>query len=232
MLNYIPKQGIQRALPCEYSGGMGEAANDSERALLVLRGRRLEYITLGWNALEGVVAVMAGAVAGSISLTAFGIDSFIEFASGAALLWRMAVDTDVERREQNERLALRIVGACFFALAAYIAYESGTDFLFRRAPERSLPGIILACAALVTMPWLARAKRKIARQLNSGAMEADARQTDFCFWLSAILLAGLALHAALGLWWADPAAALIMLPLIAREGFQAMRGQACESPQQ
>lgn len=211
---------------------MAEAVNSRERAFLVIRGRRLEYVTLGWNAVEGLVAVVAGAVAGSVSLTAFGIDSFIEFASGAALLWRMAVDTDVERREQNEKLALRIVGACFFALAAYIAYESGSDLLFRRAPKGSLPGIILACAALVTMPWLARAKRKVARQLNSAAMTADARQTDFCFWLSAILLAGLALHAAFGLWWADPAAALIMLPLIAREGVQAMRGHACESPQQ
>jgi len=199
----------------------------ADRAALARRGRKLEYVTLAWNAIEGVVAITAGAVAGSVSLTAFGIDSVIEITSGAALLWRMAVDSEAEWRERNERRALRIVGFCFIALAAYIICESGSDLHFHRAPERSIPGIVLACASLIAMPLLSRAKRRVARQLDSAAMRADAKQTEFCAWLSAILLVGLVLNAALGLWWADPAAALLMVPLIAREAMEALQGEHC-----
>jgi len=201
--------------------------DNTDRAISARRGRRLEYLTLGWNAVEGIVAVVAGGIAGSVSLTAFGIDSFIEVTSGAALLWRMAADSDVQHRERNERRALRIVGACFLALAVYIVYESGSDLLSRRAPERSIPGILLALASLVAMPMLASAKRRVARELGSGAMRADAKQSEFCAWLSGILLAGLVLNAAFGLWWADPAAALVMLPIIVREGIEALRGESC-----
>jgi divalent metal cation (Fe/Co/Zn/Cd) transporter len=203
--------------------------SSAERATLVCRGRKLEYLTIGWNAVEGIVAIAAGAVAASISLTAFGIDSFIELASGGALLWRMAVDHDAENRERNEKGALRIVGVCFLALAAYILYESGSGLLLRKAPERSLPGIVLACASLVVMPLLAHAKRKVGRELGSAAMDADAKQSEFCFWLSAILLAGLMLNAVFGLWWADVAAALVMAPLIAKEGAEALRGKRCNA---
>lgn len=199
----------------------------AQRTALTRRGRRLEFLTLAWNAAEGFVAIVAGAIAGSVSLTAFGIDSLIEMASGAALLWRMAVDADAQARERNEKLALRVVGVCFLALAVYIFYESGSELLLRRAPERSLAGIVLACASLVVMPLLARAKRRVAQELNSAAMRADAKQSEFCAWLSAILLAGLLLNAALRMWWADPAAALIMAPLIAREGVEALRGKTC-----
>jgi divalent metal cation (Fe/Co/Zn/Cd) transporter len=146
--------------------------SSAERATLVRRGRKLEYLTIGWNAVEGIVAIAAGAVAGSISLTAFGIDSFIELASGGALLWRMAVDHDAENRERNEKGALRIVGVCFLALAAYILYESGSGLRLRKAPERSLPGIVLACASLVAMPLLAHAKRKVGRELGSAAQRS------------------------------------------------------------
>ncbi len=198
------------------------------RAAQVQHGRRLEYFTLAWNSLEGIVSVVAGAIAGSISLVGFGIDSFIEVTSGAALLWRLNVDHDVHKREHNERLALRIVGACFLALAAYIAYESARDLLQRNAPERSVAGIILACASLAAMPLLSRAKRKVAGAMNSAAMHADARQTEFCTYLSAILLAGLLLNALLGWWWADPVAGLIMVPIIAREGIAGMQGKACD----
>lgn len=201
----------------------------SDRATLARRGRRLEYVTLTWNALEGAIAITAGALAGSVSLTAFGIDSLIELTSGAALLWRLAVDSDVELRERNEKRALRIVGMCFLVLAVYVVFESSTDLWRRRAPERSWPGMVLACASLIAMPLLSRAKRKIARQLESAAMRADARQTEFCAWLSGILLAGLLLNAAFGMWWADPAAALLMVPLIAREGVEACRGEHCSS---
>jgi divalent metal cation (Fe/Co/Zn/Cd) transporter len=199
-----------------------------ERTAVVRHGRRLEYFTITWNALEGLVAVVAGAIAGSISLVGFGIDSFIEVTSGSVLLWRMSVDAEVHRRELNERRALKIVGVCFLLLAAYIAYESVLDLWSRRASEHSIPGIVLACASLVVMPLLSRAKRKVGRALGSAAMHADAKQTEFCTYLSAILLAGLLLNALLGLWWTDPVAALIMVPIIAKEGIEGLQGKACD----
>jgi len=198
-----------------------------DRAAVVRRGRRLEYFTVAWNAVEGLVAVGAGLFAGSISLVGFGIDSFIEVTSGAVLLWRMSVDSNVRDRERNEKSALRIVGLCFLLLAVYIAFESGSDLGNKRAPDHSIPGIILACVSLVVMPVLSRSKRRVGHELNSAAMHADAKQTQFCTYLSAILLVGLILNAAFGLWWADPIAALIMVPIIAKEGFEGLRGKAC-----
>jgi divalent metal cation (Fe/Co/Zn/Cd) transporter len=198
-----------------------------DRVAIVGRGRRLEYFTLAWNSLEGVVAVVAGLLAGSISLVGFGVDSFIEVTSGVALLWRMSVDADVDRREKNERRALRTVGLCFIGLAAYIGYESIGDLARRQAPEHSIPGIVLACVSLFVMPLLARAKRKVGTALGSSAMHADAKQSDFCVYLSAILLGGLLLNALFGLWWADPLAALIMVPIIAKEGLEGIRGKVC-----
>jgi len=199
-----------------------------ERAAVVRRGRRLEHLTIGWNALEGLVAVVAGVVAGSISLVGFGIDSFIEVTSGSVLLWRMSVDAEVHQRERNEKRALKVVGVCFLALAAYIAYESVRDLWSGRAPEHSMPGIILACVSLVVMPLLSRAKRKVGRALGSSAMHADAKQTEFCIYLSAILLVGLLLNTFFGLWWADPVAALVMVPIIVKEGVGGLQGKTCE----
>jgi divalent metal cation (Fe/Co/Zn/Cd) transporter len=198
-----------------------------ERPASVLRGRRLEYFTVVWNTLEGLIAVVAGIVAGSISLVGFGIDSFIEVTSGSVLLWRMSVDSDVHRRPRNEKRALRIVGACFLGLAAYIAYDSISDLWSKRAPEHSIAGIALACASLVVMPILSRAKRKVGHVLGSAAMHADAKQTEFCTYLSAILLLGLLLNAFFSLWWADPVAALIMVPIITKEGIEGLQGKAC-----
>lgn len=106
---------------------MSESAVVSDRTALVGRDRRLEYFTVGWNAIEGVVAVVSGVIAGSIALVGFGLDSFIEVTSGLTLLWRMSVDADVHRRELNEQRALTIMGACFLLLAAYVAYESASD---------------------------------------------------------------------------------------------------------
>jgi divalent metal cation (Fe/Co/Zn/Cd) transporter len=198
-----------------------------ERQSIAQRGKRLEYFTIGWNTLEGLVAVIAGLMAGSISLLGFGIDSFIEVTSGAAVLWRMSVDADAHRRERNEKLALRIVGGCFVALAAYVSYESITDLIQRSKPEASLAGIILAAVSLVVMPLLSRAKRRVGNQLASAAMHADAKQTEFCTYLSAILLGGLLLNSLFGLWWADPVAGLVMTPIIAKEGYDGLRAKAC-----
>ncbi len=198
-----------------------------DRSATALRGKRLEYFTIAWNSLEGLVAVIAGVLAGSISLIGFGIDSFIEVTSGSVLLWRMAVDADAEMRARNERRSLRIVGVCFLTLAAYVLYEAVSGVVQSQAPKQSLPGIVLACASLVVMPFLARAKKKVGHELGSRAMAADARQADFCVYLSTILLTGLLLNFALGWWWADPVSALIMVPIITNEGIQAMRSQTC-----
>ena len=165
------------------------------RQAFARRGRQLEYFTIGWNTLEGLVAVISGAMAGSVSLVGFGIDSFIEVTSGSTLLWRMSVDADEEKRERNEKLSLRIVGVCFLALAVYVAYESGSDLSSGKQPEHSISGIALACVSLIVMPLLSRAKKKVGNSLSSAAMHADAKQTDFCVYLSAILLAGLLLNA-------------------------------------
>ena len=198
-----------------------------DRQALVQRGKRLEYFTIVWNSLEGLVALLAGWFAGSISLVGFGVDSFIEVTSGAALLWRMSLDADEGRREHIERVSLRIVGACFLGLAVYIAYEAIRELLSREAPEHSIPGIILACVSLIVMPMLSRAKRQVGTALRSAAMNADAKQTEFCIYLSAILLGGLLLNALWGLWWADPVAALIMAPIIAKEGVEGLRRDPC-----
>lgn len=198
-----------------------------DRQTVARRGKQLEYFTIAWNSLEGLVALVAGALAGSISLVGFGIDSFIEVTSGSVLLWRMSVDADMRKRERREKLSLRIVGVCFLGLATYIGYESISDLVTRKAPEHSIPGIVLACVSLVVMPLLSRAKKKVASELRSSAMRADAKQTDFCVYLSVILLLGLLLNAALGWWWADPAAGLIMVPVIAKEGVEAMQGETC-----
>jgi len=199
----------------------------TRRGIVAQRGKRLEYFTIAWNSLEGMVGVIAGLVAGSISLIGFGLDSFIEVTSGATLLWRMSVDADLQNRERNERLSLRIVGICFIGLAIYIAYEALSDLIRRQAPEHSVPGIVLACVSLVVMPVLSRAKKRVGRELGSAAMNADAKQTDFCVYLSLILLVGLVLNAVAGWWWADPVAALIMVPIVGKEGLAGVKGEVC-----
>jgi divalent metal cation (Fe/Co/Zn/Cd) transporter len=175
----------------------------------------------------GLIGIGAGVIAGSISLVGFGVDSLVEVTSGATLLWRMSADANVEQRGQNERLSLRIVGGCFLALAAYVTYEAVLVLIWRSAPQHSIPGIVLACVSLIVMPILSRAKKRVGNALGSAAMHADARQTDFCVYLSAILLVGLLLNAILGWWWADPIAALIMVPVIAKEGIDGITVKAC-----
>jgi divalent metal cation (Fe/Co/Zn/Cd) transporter len=197
---------------------------DRERANQLRAGRQLEYFTLGWNLTEAAVAVSAGLFAGSIALIGFGIDSLIESFSGGILLWRLQSTNTDENREQ---LAHKLVGISFFLLALYVAFEAGKSLLRREQPETSVVGIVLSVVSLIAMPLLARAKRRVAAKLDSRALHADSRQTDICAYLSAILLGGLLLNALVGWWWADPIAALCMLPLIFREGMEAVRNQSC-----
>ena len=200
-----------------------------DRARHVQDGLRLEYATIGYNILEGIVAVTSGLFAGSIALVGFGIDSIIEVTSGLGLVWRLRSDLIPARRERAERLSLRIVGICFIALATYIAIDAIISLVRAEPPSESIPGIILAVASLVVMPLLARAKRRVAARIESAALTADAKQTELCMYLSAILLAGLLLNAVFGWWWADPVAALVMLPIIVREGVDALRGRTCRA---
>lgn len=203
------------------------AATAPNRRALIRRGQRLEYFTIGYNSAESLASIVAGLIAGSVSLVGFGLDSLIEVASGAALLWRLHHDLDQSRREQVEHITVRIVGWCFVALALYIACESGSTLIGRAAPERSIPGIIVAAVSVLVMPLLARAKRRVAAGIGSGAMSADSKQADFCTYLSAILLGGLLLNALFGWWWADTVAGLGMVPIIAKEGIDGIRGRAC-----
>jgi len=194
------------------------------RSELLRRARGLEVFTVAWNSLEGVIAVGLGIFAGSIALVGFGIDSVIETSSGVILLWRLQARRDAEDAEAAERRALRLVGASLLVLAAYVAGDALLSILRRDAPQESLAGIALAGISLMVMPLLARSKRRLASQLDSDALRADAVQTIICAYLSAILLAGLALNAQLSWWWADPLAALAMVPIITREGLEAWRG--------
>ena len=186
--------------------------------------RRLEYATLSWNVIEGAVSITAGLLAGSIALVGFGVDAFIESVSGAVLLWRLQAGAVGESRE---RVALRLVGVSFLLLAAYVLFEAAMSLLRREPPEASTLGVAIAAISLVIMPLLARAKRRVAARMNSRALEADSRQTQLCAYLSAILLVGLTLNYLFGWWWSDPLAALIMMPIIAREGIEALRGDHC-----
>jgi len=192
-----------------------------DRAELIKRGKSLEYFTIGWNSLEAVVAISFGSIAGSVALFGFGVDSVIESSSGAIVLWRLFAG------EERERLALRLVGVSLLLLAAYVAFDAVKSLIFQERPDESYVGIGLASVSLIVMPILASEKRKVATRLNSRAMQADSKQTDICAYLSAILLGGLLLNALVGWWWADPIAALVMIPIIAKEGIEALQGKTC-----
>ena len=195
------------------------------RASDTREGRRLEYFTLGWNLTEALVGMGAGVIAGSIALIGFGVDSIIESFSGAILLWRLQRHKADEKREQ---LALKLVGISFFVLAAYVAADAAKTLIQQEAPQASIVGVCLAAISIIVMPILARAKRGVAARLNSRALVADSRQTDLCAYLSCILFVGLILNALFGWWWADSTAAILMVPIITREGIEALKGNACD----
>ena len=197
------------------------------RAAVARRGRLLQYLTVLWNSAECIVALAAGFLAGSIALVGFGFDSAIEVTSSLAALWRLRSDAVERDRERAEGRTLRIIGVCFMLLAGYVLYDAIRTLLTREPPSVSTAGIIITGLSLIVMPILVGAKRRVAASLQSSALEAEARQTRMCAYLSGIVLGGLALNAAFGWWWADPVAGLAMTPLIAWEGWQALTGQTC-----
>ena len=202
-------------------------ASAMDREAAIRRGKFLENFSAVWNLLEGFIAVGAGLFAGSIALVGFGFDSIIEVSSAVVLMWRLH-QANGPNDEAAERRARRLVGICFLALAAYVGFDSVKSLIGKERPEESTIGIALALLSVVIMPLVARDKRRVAKALNSGAMRADSQQTQLCAYLSAILLIGLLANAVVGWWWADPLAALVMLPIIIKEGVEALRGKHCD----
>ena len=205
------------------------SATSQARGELLNRGLVLEYVTVGWNIVEGFVAIGAGVLAGSPTLIGFGADSFVESISGGVLIWRLAGERsgrhDPEGVERTERRAERLVGASFLILAAYVAFESIRALVTAEAPDASPVGIGLTSLSIAVMVWLARAKRRTGEALGSRALIADAQQTYACWYLSTVALAGLALNAVFGLWWADPVAGLGIVVFLVREGWEAWTGE-------
>jgi divalent metal cation (Fe/Co/Zn/Cd) transporter len=197
---------------------------------LLARALRLEGLTVGWNAVEGLVAVTAAGASGSSALLAFGLDSFIEGAAGVILTWRLRAEQRVPSAtaiEVLDRRARRLVGVTFFALVAYVAFDSIRALATRERPAVSPVGIALTLVSIALMLWLAAAKGRVAAALGSRALAADAAQTTACWQLSVITLAGLGLNAGLGWWWADPIAALALCVPLTREGIEGWRGDPC-----
>jgi divalent metal cation (Fe/Co/Zn/Cd) transporter len=196
------------------------------RPALVRRGLALNWLTIAYNVVEAVVAIGAGVVSGSVALLGFGLDSVIEVTASGAAQWRLRADLDPAHRARAERVTLRIIGWSFLALATYVVIDSAATLLRHEPPERSVVGLVLLTLSAVVMPVLARAKRRVAREMSSRALDAEATQTSLCAYLSVIALAGVALNAWFGWWWADPVAALAMVPIIAKEGVEGARGEA------
>jgi divalent metal cation (Fe/Co/Zn/Cd) transporter len=192
------------------------------RTALVLVG-----LTAAYNAIEALVALVAGVRAESIALIGFGLDSVIELAAALAVLHRMAAERRGAPHERAERRVRRFVGWTFVLLAGYVTLEAGLGLWQREAPRESVPGLVLAAVSLVVMPALAWGKLRAATALGSRALAAEARETLACAYLSACLLLGLGLHAVLGWWWADPVAAVAMVPWLLHEAREAMEDDPC-----
>jgi divalent metal cation (Fe/Co/Zn/Cd) transporter len=192
---------------------------------LVRRGQWLSSLTFAYNAIEGLVAIVAGTMAGSVALIGFGIDSGIELTASVAALWRLGQDSNESNRDRAEKLTHRAVGLLFLALAFYVAWDATGSLLKRDVPDASTAGILLAIASLIVMPFLARAKRRVGVALGSRALQAESTQTALCTYLSGILLLGLGLNAVLGWWWADPVAALAMVPIIMKEAWEGLHAK-------
>jgi cation diffusion facilitator family transporter len=206
------------------------ALRDETRETSISRALRLEYITVGWNVVEGIVAVAAALLAGSVALLAFGVDSVVESASGSVLIWRLLAErraADHERVETVERLAQRLVAGSLVALAVFIVVDAVSTLWRQERPQTSVVGIAVTALSIGVMWWLARAKREVAQRLNSRAMLSDAFQTTACWWLSLMALAGLGLNLAFGWWWADPVAALGITLFLVHEARESWNGDDC-----
>lgn len=194
------------------------------------RALKLSYFTVGYNVLEGAASVAAGALAGSVALVGFGLDSFIESLSGSVMIWRFRhrAGGGPEAAERREQRAVRLVGYTFFVLAAYVAYEAVAMLLAAEPPGASVAGIVITALSLVVMPVLYVAKRRTGEALGSRSLAADAKQTFACVLLSAAVLAGLLLNATLGLWQVDPLLGLAIAAFLVKEGRAALRdGTVC-----
>jgi divalent metal cation (Fe/Co/Zn/Cd) transporter len=200
--------------------------SDIERGALIRRGLLLNYATIGYNTVEAVVSLIAGLLAGSVALLGFGIDSVIEVTASGAAQWRLRSDAEPELRERVERISLRLIGACFLGLAVYVGVDAGKALWLRDRPSRTIVGVVILALSVFVMPLLARAKHEVADKMQSGALRAEAKQTSLCAYLSIIALAGVALNAAFGWWWADPVAALAMVPIIVTEGIAGVRAKS------
>lgn len=190
----------------------------------------LVVATMAYNVVEAAVALVTGFTAGSIALVGFGFDSVIETAAAAALLWRLrleSIGTDPEAVECGERRVHRFIGATFVALATYVVLQTAWALAASRAPEESPLGIALAVASLVIMPLVSWGKLRAASHIGSRALAAEAKETLACSYLSFTLLLGLSANAALGWWWADPVAAMLMVPWLVKEGREGLRGEEC-----
>jgi divalent metal cation (Fe/Co/Zn/Cd) transporter len=197
----------------------------ADRASLVHRARFLAALGLGWHLVEAAIALLAGLAAGSIALVGFGADSVIEGAAGVIVLWRFS--TRREASEAAEHRAQRLIGASFFAIAIYVGVEAVRTLVAGDHPESSGVGIGLALVTLATMPLLATAKARVGEKLDSAATHSEGRQNMLCAYLSAALLVGLVANAALGWWWADPVAAMVIALAAVNEGRDAWRGESC-----
>lgn len=188
-------------------------------------------VTALYNVIEAGIALASGVAAGSIALVGFGLDSVIECAAAGVVLWRLSVEArgaEPEQVEQSEHRVMRFVGVTFLLLAVYVLGEAGWTLWSADEPHESVVGIVLAAASLVIMPLIAWGKLRAAREVGSGALRAEAKETLACAWLSAALLLGLVANAAAGWWWADPVAALVMVPWLVREGIEGIVGEEDE----
>lgn len=225
-----PMELTTPASPCECHATCAAPTPDL-RPESVNRALRLEYLTVGWNVVEGVIAIGAALKAGSVAILGFGIDSFVECASALVMIWRLRAERDhrmtATRLEAIDGRARKLVAGSLFLLAAYVTFDAANTLWTGDEPAFSAVGVALLAVSIAVMLWLARAKRSVARELGSEAMKADAFQTTACWWLSVSALVGVCLNGLFGWWWADPVAAFVIAALVAREGRDAWNGRAC-----
>ncbi len=216
---------------CDCGTSCSTVPASTSRSASLTAALLLEYLTVGWNLVEGIVAVIAAIMAGSVAILGFGIDSFVECSSALVMIWRLrserAGKIDATRIEAIEHRARKLIAISLFLLAAYVTFDAVETLWLAERPSFTAVGVVLLVLSIAAMRWLARAKRRLATELGSQALQADAVQTTACWWLSIAALVGVSLNGALGWWWADPIAALVIAALVVREGREAWLGKEC-----